>query len=336
MSRSRSGSRPGARDKSSPAPLKAPLITAAICTYNRYELLEKAIASLAQQSLRPNQLEILVIDNSSDPAMSRKESAKYKNIRNLRWIYEAIAGLSNARNVAAREAGATILAYLDDDAIAESGWAEGIVRTFEEFGSTCEVVGGRIRPIWSRPRPEWLANELLGYLSVVEHGDEARFLAEGEWVAGANIAYRTGTLLELGGFDVTLGRVGSGSALMSNEEVVLTEKIKKRGGRIVYTPHAAVDHLVEEKRIDQQWFRRRVAWQAVSECIGASTKAPAADLQQKWMAVKEYFLHCAPADRTVRALALEQSDPGKFRWQLATIYDFTMCVLGGLGEIENL
>ena len=41
-------------------------ITAAVCTYDRYDLLPKAIDSLTRQSLNSSQYRILVIDNSPD------------------------------------------------------------------------------------------------------------------------------------------------------------------------------------------------------------------------------------------------------------------------------
>jgi glycosyltransferase involved in cell wall biosynthesis len=285
--------------------------------------------------LSTQEFEVLVVDNSPSAEGSFAEGAKYAHIPNLRWHHEAIPGLSNARNVAARMSNAPLIAFLDDDAIADPVWAQSLCQTFDEFGDTCQVVGGRVRPLWSQPRPAWLADELLGYVSVVEYGEEARFLGDNEWVAGANIAYRTPTLNRLGGFDVSLGRVGSGSSLMSNEEVALTDKIKAEGGRVVYDPVAAVDHLVEPARLQQAWFRRRVAWQAVSDRVRAATTKDTVDVDKHWDWIKEFFLHCPPSERTVRALALHQEDPGKFRWQLSTIYNFTTVLLTGLNEVED-
>jgi glycosyltransferase involved in cell wall biosynthesis len=308
------------------------MVTAAICTYKRYAILEKAVRSLVKQTLGNQSLEILVIDNSPAETISRKEAQKYREINNLRWIYESTAGLSNARNVACREARAPIIAYLDDDAVASETWADSLRQTFAEFGDICQVVGGRVDPLWSSSRPAWLSDRLLGYLSVVDLGEEARFLAPGEWVAGANIAYRTDVLQRVGGFDVSLGRVGGGSALMSNEEIALTEKIKEQGGRVVYDPTARVQHLVDAERLTQRWFRKRVAWQGVSDCISGSTSENNFDVKRRWTAVKEYFLHQSPADRTARALANHQQEPNEFEWQLATIYDFTRSILAGLNE----
>ncbi|PHK93197.1 glycosyltransferase [Pseudoroseomonas rhizosphaerae] len=310
-------------------------LTVAICTYKRYDLLGLAIESLTRQTLPADQFEILIVDNSPSTENSQQQQASYTHLGNLRWVHEATPGLSNARNVAIRLAAAPLIAFLDDDAIADPAWAESLCRTFKVFGETCQVVGGQVRPIWGAPRPSWLGDELLGYISVVNYGDEARFLTGQEWVAGANIAYRTATLRQLGGFDVSLGRVGSGNSLMSNEEVALTDHIRAQGGRVVYDPVAAVDHLVEPARLRQEWFRRRVAWQAVSDRVRAATTEEGPDVERIWSDIKDFFLHTPPAERTVRALALHQDDPGRFRWQLATIYNFTTIMLSGVHEVDD-
>ena len=51
-----------------------PNITAAICTYNRYDTLPKAVVSLTHQSLPDDQFEIIIVDNSPDHERSREIS----------------------------------------------------------------------------------------------------------------------------------------------------------------------------------------------------------------------------------------------------------------------
>lgn len=43
-----------------------PLISVVICTYNRYEVLKKAVKSLTQQTLDDDKFEVLIIDNTPD------------------------------------------------------------------------------------------------------------------------------------------------------------------------------------------------------------------------------------------------------------------------------
>jgi GT2 family glycosyltransferase len=309
-------------------------ITAAICTYRRYDMLAEAIASAARQTLARRHYEIIVVDNSPDVALSARE-AKRLRAPNLRWIHETTPGLSNARNVATRAAEAPLIVFLDDDAVADAPWLEAMCEAFAGLGDSAQVIGGRIRPRWGAPRPGWLTDRMLGPLSVVDLGEERRFLRPGEWVAGANIAFRRQAILDHGGFAVSLGRVGSGASLLSNEETDLTDRIKAAGGRVGYDPRAAVEHWIEPERLTQGWFRRRMAWQAVSDYI----RRPQESLAKRdaaWNTVKDFLLTRNPADRTMRGLALAEESGPEFDRQLSAIYNATVSLLAGPDERDDL
>src|SRR5215467_8415610 len=195
-----------------------PRITAAICTYDRYATLPKAVASLSRQSLADDQFEIIVVDNSPDPERSREISEDFSEIANLSWLVEKTPGLANARNVATEAARAPLIAFLDDDAIAGSSWLDKLLSAFSQFGEDAQIAGGRVDPIWAAPRPHWLGDKLLGYVSVVDWGGLTRIAAASEWVAGTNIALRVDALKSAGGFSQRLGRKQGEEALLSNDE----------------------------------------------------------------------------------------------------------------------
>lgn len=310
-------------------------ITAAICTYERYDLLPGAIESVLAQTLPPGSFELIVIDNSPDAARSAQAAAAFAGRPGLTWRHEARPGLSNARNVAARLASAPIIAFLDDDALADTVWLENVAGCFDQFGDAVQVVGGRIRPWWGAPRPDWLPDEMLGDITVVDLGNQRRLLNEGEWVAGANIAFRVAALQGAGWFDTSLGRTGGGASLLSAEETALTDRIKAAGGKVAYDPLAAVDHWVDPERLTQRWFRRRAAWQAVSDYL-RDPKGKMDRRDQAWAGMKDWLITCNPADRTMRGLALHQDDPKAFRWQSSAIYNAMTAMLAGLDEQDDL
>jgi glycosyltransferase involved in cell wall biosynthesis len=309
-------------------------ITAAICTYNRYDLLPKAVASLERQSLAKADYEILVIDNSPDHAQSSEVAMGFRDVAGLTWIVEHTPGLSNARNVATRNAKSPIIAFMDDDAVAAPDWLEKLAAVFDRFGPQAEVVGGRVDPIWEVPQPKWLADSLLGNVSVVNWGGADRFAASGEWVAGTNIAFRTAALEKVGGFSVHFGRTRGGQALLSNDETDVIERMTAGGARLIYAPGAVVEHLVPAERLTQSWFRRRVAWQAVSDYLldpqRLFEKAPG-----YWRGVTEFYARLPPKDRNPRGLYAEQTDPEMFRMQMSAIYNFTVVMLTGFRGLEG-
>lgn len=315
-------------------PSTPPRITAAICTHERYNLLPDALRSVLAQDLPPDAFEVVVVDNSRDALRSAREAAAFADAPNLAWFHEPRPGLSHARNLAAARARAPVIAYLDDDARAASGWLAALLAAFEAFGDPVRVVGGPVRPVWVAPRPDWLPDEMLGDLTVVDLGPERRLLTEREWVAGANIAFRIAALREAGGFDTSLGRTGGGASLLSSEETAMTERIRALGGAVAYAPDASVDHLVDPARLTQRWFRRRAAWQAVSDYL-RDPEARMARRDDAWLAVKSYLLTQNPADRTLRGLALGKDDPAAFRWQVSAVYNAVTALLAGLDEHDD-
>ena len=298
-----------------------PRLTAVICTYDRYDVLPDAIRAVVVQ-VPPGGMELLVIDNSPDPARSFAEAARL-DLPQVRWVHEPKPGLSNARNVGLAQARGAVIAYLDDDTIAAPDWAAAMLAAFDAFGPDVAAVGGKVSPLFRAERPAWLSDKLMAHLSMVDLGDQRRALRPGEWVVGANIAYRTQALRDIGGFSTTLGRIGA-SGLLSAEETDVANRLKAKGFSIGYDPHAAVQHLVDASRTTQAWFARRTAWQAVSAVLSGDASLDGAAALQN---IRHYFAALHPADRTALALLKDQDSPGALDWQLGTIYDLLILLL---------
>jgi len=250
-------------------------ISAVVCTHDRIGYLERAIESLLKQSLSADAYEVLVIDNASTDGTALFLAAQRSP--RLRCFYEGEPGLSRARNRGLEEARGEFVAYLDDDAIARRDWLERIVARFDRGaggaegadgadgeGSRSEVacLGGRTLPVWEAPRPSWLSDEALGALAMVDWRPHAGFLSDGEFLVGANMAFRTGVLREAGGFPEHLGRIEK--SLLSGEESHVIECLKERGYVPFYDPTVVVDHHVQRERVDRGWFLERARWQGVS------------------------------------------------------------------------
>jgi hypothetical protein len=136
-------------------------------------------------------------------------------------------------------------------------------------------VGGPIVPRWSNEKPAWMGKPLLGYLSLVDLGQELRELSAGEWLAGCNISFDRASLIAAGGFSTRLGRIGSGSTLLSNNEMEASARVTAMGKLAIYAPKAVVEHVIPSERLTQSWFRRRAACQAVSDLLSEPQSAPA-------------------------------------------------------------
>ena len=285
---------------------RKPEITVVICTYNRYDVLPDAIASLEMQTADAAAIEILVVDNSGDEASQTTHWAQHVVPANARLIIDTVPGLSRARNSALREARAGIIGFIDDDAIAVPGWCEAILATFREHGNAGSA-GGPVEPIWPAVSPPWLHRIHRGYYSIVDLGDEPRALRKKEWLAGTNIAYRKSVLEEAGGFNEGIGRIGE--TLMSNEELVVSAKISTLGYESWYAPDARVLHRIREDRVSQKWLRRRRSWQVVSDLLANPQNTSA---EECWARLAKYQSALPVEMRGIRGLFLDSADPEVF------------------------
>lgn len=287
-------------------PQNTPDITVVVCTYNRYDVLPEALASLASQTGASGALEILVVDNSSDHAAQEGFWSSHAMPSNGRLLIEGVPGLSRARNVGLREARGPIVAYMDDDAVAVPEWCSSLVSAFAELPDA-GIIGGPVEPIWPGDAPAWLHKWQRGFLTIVDHGTRRRVLQQNEWLAGTNIAFRKVPLTKIGGFNEALGRIGL--SLLSNEELAVATKLKELGYLSYFEPDARVLHRVHGDRATQQWLRRRVCWQVISDLL---TATPKMEGDICWKKLAEYLRPLPPEMRGVRGLFLNTPDPEIF------------------------
>lgn len=249
-----------------------PVISAIICTHNRDRYLGAAIDSLLGQDLAAQGLgefEVIVIDNASSDGTRALVEAKLVDPQGqprLKYIHESTLGLSHARNRGVIESQGEIIAYLDDDAVAEPHWLSTLVAAYGA-DERLAIAGGRVTLLWPEATepPQWLSEAMLSCLGHYDLG-QAELTIENPSLTprGLNYSLRRSFLDQVGGFDLQLGRVGK--KLLSNEELFMTEAALSQGWRVAYLPQALVAHNVAPERLARQWFLRRSWWQGVSEC----------------------------------------------------------------------
>jgi glycosyltransferase involved in cell wall biosynthesis len=238
-------------------------ICVAICTHNRAAYLRRALDSLRAQDVPTQLFDALVVDNASIDDTKAVVQAHADGMPNLRYVYEPRIGLSHARNRATEESRSDLIAFLDDDAIADPHWVSALLAAFQGSTPTPACVGGRVELIWEAPRPAWLPEELLGYLSQVSGAHAMAINPFTQTLAGANIAFSTSKLRAVNGFDARLGRVGRN--LVSGEELLAQRRLYQGGHFVLYEPKALVHHHVPASRLERNWFYRRVFAQGVTE-----------------------------------------------------------------------
>ena len=214
-----------------------PSCSVVICTRHREALLARCLDSLTR--LDHPSYELIVVDNTA----GEQEVARLAAVVGARYVVEKRVGLSRARNTGGRAARGEIVAYVDDDAVADRAWLGEHAAALEDRGLTATT--GRVLPISldapaarsyaaaggedlgdvpfrvDRRTPEWFEMANFGGVGI-----------------GPNMAFRR-SLFDAGwGFRESLGPTSG----IPGEEHYAFFTLIRSGRAIAYLPSAIVHH----------------------------------------------------------------------------------------------
>ena len=234
-------------------------LTLAVPTHNRAATLGATLASLAAQRLPEGvETECIVIDNNStDRTPAVVEEAAARAPFAMRRVFEARPGSSFARNRAVDEAAGDFILFIDDDAVADSGWAELMLAAIERRG--LDAACGLVLPRWEVAPPRWLGPSLYVRFAVHDqHAIAAAPLKDAEVLRNyfsANVGFRRACFTRFGRFREDLGVVGGNP--ISGEDTELFARIIEGGGAMGFVAEARVFHLVPSARMNRKYLLRK-------------------------------------------------------------------------------
>ncbi|CCH86818.1 Glycosyl transferase, family 2 [Modestobacter italicus] len=228
----------------------APLADVVICTYTdaRWDLLERAVASVQTQSVAPGKI-LLCVDHN-DELLERCLATWGPGTDQpgppIEVFPNRFAGrLGSARNTAVERVTAEVVAFLDDDAEADPTWLETLLSVYAEDGAV--AVGGAPLPNHQIARPGWFPHEFdwvfgCHYVGLPEVREPVRHLI------GASMSVRTDALRAVGGFHSD-----------KHDDMDLSHRIAAAHGAaaVVYEPKARIYHFVHPERLTWDYFWRR-------------------------------------------------------------------------------
>ena len=204
-----------------PAPASPPRFSVVVCTRNGDHTLRACLESLV--ALRYPDFEILVIDDGSRDATA--EIAK--SFDRVLYHFQEHAGLSVARNLGAKLANGSIIAYTDDDCIAHPDWLLHLSHAFAD--TSVVAAGGPNIPPPPRNQMERVVAAAPGAPAHVLLDD-----TEAEHLPGCNLAIRKEELDQIGGFRAEFMTAG--------DDVDVCWRLREADGRLLFVPGAMVWH----------------------------------------------------------------------------------------------
>ena len=235
-------------------------VSVVIPTYRASAALALTLAGLERQDWPGELLEVVVVDDGSDPPVQPPPSPL--NLRVVRQRRRGF-GLARARNTGARAAAHDILVFLDGDVIAEAGliraharWhhavgdalTQGFCAYVSPAGLSAEVLRahpGALQTLFDAQAsdPPWIERHMARTGDLTSrHTDLFRA------VTGHNLAISRALFEEAGGFDESFNRYGG-------EDTEFAYRVHNRGGLLVPVREAFAWH--QGRWLDGRQAKRR-------------------------------------------------------------------------------
>jgi glycosyltransferase involved in cell wall biosynthesis len=248
--------------------LSDPDISVVICVYteDRWEDILAAVASVRTQSY-PALETLLVVDHN--PALLDRLTKEYKEVREVRVFANAgPRGLSAGRNTGIAASRGEVIAFLDDDAVAERDWLRHFASGFAD--PRVMAVGGRTVPIWaSGRRPAWFPEEFDWVVGCTYKGIPSG-LVRVRNVLGGNASFRRSAFDAAGGFATGIGRDGDKRPLGCEETELCIRLSRARPDAVLLIDdRAVIHHRVPQAREHFGYFRTRAYAEGLSKALVA-------------------------------------------------------------------
>ena len=234
-----------------------------ICAYTevRWDALVEAVQSVQRQRLPAHEI-IVVIDHN--PALLARSEQQIKGVKLL--ANQQARGLSGARNCGIAAAQGDIIAFMDEDALADEDWLQQLSLGFQE--PQVQGVGGAILPLWPEARPGWFPAEFDWVVGCTYRGmpEEAKPVRN---LIGCNMAFRREVFSQVGDFRHGIGRIGTLPVGCEETELCIRLRQHKPDSILLYQPAAKVQHRVSPDRATWKYFHSRCYAEGLSKALVA-------------------------------------------------------------------
>jgi GT2 family glycosyltransferase len=237
-------------------------ISVVICahTEKRWHETCAAVESVRAQSVPCLEI-IAVVDHN--PALLAALAAELPDVTVIE--NREAQGLSGGKNTGVAAASGDIVAFLDDDAVADEDWLKYFA---DSYGDPAVMgVGGLTLPNWRAPRPAWFPEEFAWVVGCTYRGMPV-VRAPVRNLLGGNASFRREAFEIAGGFQNGIGR-SAGKRPLGCEETEFCIRVSQRspGAVFLFDHRATIWHLVTPERCRFSYFRSRCYAEGLSKAL---------------------------------------------------------------------
>ncbi len=236
-----------------------------VATYSSamFEHFKECIKSLLRQTYEDIEIIVIVDGDKEYYKQILTKLATLINTGTIRvYLNEKNVGLAESRNRGVELANGDVVAFIDDDAVADERWIEELVKMYEQGAI---AAGGKLVPLWIAKKPKWLPEEFYWLIGATHLGFPEK-VTEVRNTFGSNISFQKETFVNAGGFRSELGV--RGRAQIQAEEADLCERMRIKFGKgVIYNPKAIVYHKIFDRRTKLSFLINRAFWQGYSKAV---------------------------------------------------------------------
>ncbi len=236
-------------------------ISVIICAYTqeRWDKLTCAVASIHQQTYPAQEIIVVVDHNQELLQKAQRELLDVQVIENTEK-----QGLSGARNSGVAVACGALVAFLDDDAIAEPDWLWHMHTALTDMHIS--GVGSAVLPDWEGQRPSWFPAEFYWVVGCSYRGMPCTSAPIRNPI-GAGMCIRREVFQAVGGFRSEIGRVGTLPVGCEETELCIRARQHWPDRYFMYIPQVHVSHYVPKKRTTWRYFCSRCYAEGISKAV---------------------------------------------------------------------